>query len=112
MSAWSFAIVNGRLAEVHFDDRKRIYGHCYVVREEYKTKQELRWIDEDTKRLRIVYRNKKYKQVKKIKNGKLALVKHLKIAHFDTSKKNMSPAFDTAEDLIAWLNRDRKAKTR
>ncbi len=83
MSTWSFAIVNGRLAEVHFDEHKRIYGYCYVKREEYKTKQEQRWITEDTKRLRIVYRNKKYKQVKKLKSGKLIMVKNLKIARFD-----------------------------
>lgn len=80
MSTWSFAIVNGRLAEVHFDDHKRIYGYCYVERNNYKTKQEQRWIDEDTKRLRIVYRNKKYKQVKKSKSGKLILVKNIKTA--------------------------------
>lgn len=63
--SWSFAIVNNRLAEIFFDKKKSgeisINGYCYVKKEEYKTKQERKWIDEDTKHIRVVFRNKKYK---------------------------------------------------
>lgn len=91
MGIWCFAIVNNRLAEVHFDEHGGVYGHYYVNRADYKTKQEQRWIDADAKRLRIVYRNKRYKQVKKSKSGKLILVKNLKIARIDIPKKKRSP---------------------
>lgn len=65
--SWSFAIVNNRLAEIFFDERKskkekiNVWGHCYVKKEEYKTKQEQRWIEKDTKHVKVVYRNRKYK---------------------------------------------------
>ena len=62
---WCFAIVNKKLAEVHFDEtkdgRKKITGHCFVRRNEYTTKQEQKWIREDTKRVRVTYRNGRYK---------------------------------------------------
>lgn len=65
--SWCFAIVNNRLAEVYFDKTKtgksKIWGHCYVKKEEYKTQREQKWIEEDTKRVRVVYRNKKYKLI-------------------------------------------------
>ena len=61
---WLFAIVNNRLAEIYFDETKtgklKIWGHCYVRKEDYKTKQEQKWIKQDTKYLKLVYRNKKY----------------------------------------------------
>lgn len=62
MGIWCFAIVNGRLAEIFYDDRKRVCGHCYVNRKDYKTKQEQKWIEQDTKKLRFVWRNKQYRQ--------------------------------------------------
>lgn len=61
---WCFAIVNGRLSEIFFDGRgnaKRVWGHCYVHRNNYVTKQERNWIEQDTKRSRFVYRNKTYR---------------------------------------------------
>lgn len=63
---WSFAIVNGRLAEIFFDEKKkkgarRIRTHCYVKKSEYKTKREQKWIREDTGHVQISYRNKKYR---------------------------------------------------
>ena len=65
--SWSLGIVNGRLAGIFFDRRKdgavRVKGHCYVTREEYPTKKEQRWIDEDCKHVRFVYRNKKYRKI-------------------------------------------------
>lgn len=65
MSHWSFAIVNGKLAEVHYDKMKdgsiKLYGHCYVKASEYKTKQEKKYIKDDTKKMQFSWRKKKYK---------------------------------------------------
>ncbi len=65
---WSFAIVNGRLAEIFFEERKKkgrrtIWAHCYVQKTEYRTKKEQEMIEADTKRVRLSYRNKQYKLV-------------------------------------------------
>lgn len=61
---WSFAIVNNKLAEIYFDKNKKsrakIRGHCYVKKEEYKTKQEQKWIIKDTKKIRLKYQKRKY----------------------------------------------------
>lgn len=61
---WSFALVNNRLAEVFFE-RKRgkivFIGHAYVKESEYTTKKEKRWIEEDTTKIRLVYRKGEYK---------------------------------------------------
>lgn len=68
--SWCFAIVNNRLAEIYFDRKKngriKAWGHCYVRKKEYKTRQEQKWIREDTKRMRAIYRNKKYRLVEPI----------------------------------------------
>jgi hypothetical protein len=65
MSHWSFGVVNGRLAEITHDQMKdgtiKLYGHCYVKANEYKTKQEKKWIEKDTEKIRFSWRNKKYK---------------------------------------------------
>jgi len=65
---WCFATINGRLGEIYFkkdkNGRSKIYGHCYVRKEDFKTKEEKSWIEFDTKKGRIVYRNKKYKLTK------------------------------------------------
>lgn len=60
MGNWSFAIVNGRLVEIHFDRKYGFWGHCYVKRSEYKTKQERRWIKQDTAQNRFTYRKGYY----------------------------------------------------
>lgn len=64
---WCFAIVNGKLAEIYFDKKKndqpKIWGHCYVKREDYKVEQEQRCIDKDTKQVKLLYRNKEYKLI-------------------------------------------------
>ena len=61
---WSFAIINNKLAEIHFDKTKtgkpKFRGHCYVKKSEYKTKQEQKMIADDIKMYRFTYRNKKY----------------------------------------------------
>ena len=63
--SWCFAIVNNKLAEIFFDKNKNgqneISAHCYIEKEDYKSKQEQKWIKQDTKRVKLVYRNKKYK---------------------------------------------------
>jgi len=69
--SWCFAKVNGRLAEIYFDredieDEPKMMGHCYVSADEYKTKKEQKWIEQDTKRYQFSYRNKVYRD--KIKN--------------------------------------------
>lgn len=68
--SWCFALVNGRLAEVFFDNEKKsepkIFGHCYVRKEEYKTKREQKMIENDTNRFQLSYSNKMYRD--KIKN--------------------------------------------
>ena len=62
--SWSFAIVNGKLAEIFFDRKKNgdpiMLGFCYVKKSEYKTKREKQYIKTDTKKYRLTYRNKKY----------------------------------------------------
>lgn len=66
---WCFAIINNRLGEIYFDKKKnsriKILGHCYVKREDFKTKQEQKCITADIKKVRVVYRNKKYRLIKK-----------------------------------------------
>ena len=66
-SLWAFALINGRLAEFHYEISKEkfymTYGHCYVKRNEYKTKKEQTWIDKDTKKYRFTYRKEKYRKV-------------------------------------------------
>ena len=60
---WCFTIINSRLAEIFFEKKGKsvkFLGHCYVKKEEYKTRQEQRWIAEDTKRVRLRYQKRKY----------------------------------------------------
>lgn len=62
---WSFAKVNNRLAEIDFSRRGKgvkITGHYYVKSEEYKTKQEQRWIREDIEKFQFSFRKGVYKR--------------------------------------------------
>ena len=64
-NAWSFAIVNNRLAEIHFETGKGllgVWGHCCVKRSEYKTKIEQKMIESDIKKFNLIYQNKVYKE--------------------------------------------------
>ncbi len=65
---WSFAIVNNKLAEIYFDRDKngnqKITNHCYVKKEDYKTKHEQKMIETDIKRIKVVYRKGEYKVIK------------------------------------------------
>ncbi|MDO8593964.1 MAG: hypothetical protein Q7R93_00415 [bacterium] len=63
-TGWSFALLNGRLAEIYFEVGKGlagISGHGYVNREWYKTKYEQKMIETDIKKYNLTYRNKKYR---------------------------------------------------
>lgn len=63
---WSFGIVNGRLAEIYFEKKKGKFlpfGHAYVKASEYITKREKSWIQEDSKKIKFVYRLKKYSKI-------------------------------------------------
>lgn len=63
---WSFAILNNRLAEIYFEPRKgkpKILGHVFVKKEEYKTKKEKKYIEEDTLKFRLTYKNGKYSRL-------------------------------------------------
>ena len=63
--SWSFAIVNGRIAEIFFDvtgnGYMEILSHAYVRSEEYTTKKERNWLRKDTARYRFSYRKKTYR---------------------------------------------------
>lgn len=63
---WSFAIINGKLAEIYFEKNKgkiKFLGHCYVKRSEYKTKYEIKAIKLGTKKVKLSYQKGKYKQL-------------------------------------------------
>lgn len=61
---WCFAIVNGKLAEIFFDqgkEEKVFLGHAYVEESEYKTKKERAWIKKDTIKYHFSYRKGLYR---------------------------------------------------
>ena len=63
---WCFAIINGRLAEIFFEkkgNKIKFLGHSYVKKGEYKTKEELKSIGEDTKKFKFSCRKSIYKQL-------------------------------------------------
>jgi len=61
-SHWAFAIINGRLAEIHWHqiskDSIMPWAHAYVKRSAYKTKHEQKMIDVDIKKYIFTYRKK------------------------------------------------------
>ena len=79
-SWWSFGMINGKLAEFHFEIKKGkfyfTYGHCYVKREEFKTRREQKMIDEDIKKYQFTYRKGKYR---KVGDSTPLLVKHFEL---------------------------------
>lgn len=61
--SWSFAIINNKLAEVFYEKKGKtitFLNHCYVKVNEYKTKKEQNYIKQDTKELKLTFRNQKY----------------------------------------------------
>ncbi|MBU0476426.1 hypothetical protein KKB68_00195 [Patescibacteria group bacterium] len=74
-NGWCFAMINGRLAEIYFDKKQGIYGHCYVQRKEY-TKKEKKMIDSDILKYQFVYRKGCYTDRKrKIKQKAITIDK-------------------------------------
>ena len=64
---WCFAIVNGKLAEIHFKKGLGMWGHAYVKREEF-SKTEQKMIDKDIKKYVFSYRKGHYyDKLRKIK---------------------------------------------
>lgn len=67
-TGWCFALINNRLAEIYFyrtkTGKSKIWAHAYIRRDKLKTKHEQHLIDVDTKRVKLVYRNKKYHKKK------------------------------------------------
>jgi len=57
---WCFAMVNGRLAEIHFDKKYGVFGHCYVKKKEYTTKKEQEMIKADIKKCQFICRGGYY----------------------------------------------------
>ena len=57
---WCFAIINGRLGEIHFRKGIGIWAHSYEDRTSYKTKAEQRMIDTDIKKYQFTYRKGYY----------------------------------------------------
>ncbi len=64
---WCFAKINNRLGEIYFEKKKsgqiKFLGHCYIKKEDLKTREERNDLKEDVKKFKIIYRNKKYKIV-------------------------------------------------
>jgi len=54
-SGWCFALVNGRLAEIHFDKKFGVWAHSFENKSSYKTKKEKQWIDSDIKKFQLKY---------------------------------------------------------
>lgn len=64
---WCFGKVNGKLAEVFFEKRRGKsvpYAHCLVQKEEYKTREEQKWIEKDIKKVNLSFKNNVYSSLK------------------------------------------------
>jgi len=64
---WSFGLVNRRLAEIFFNrnnGKVKFTGHAFVKKEDYKTKHEIKWIEEEIERVKLTCRQGKYAWVK------------------------------------------------
>lgn len=65
---WCFAKVNGKLAEIYFEERRgknKVCAHCFVDEKDYKTKQEKKWIESDTKKFKFSFKKGKYTNLTK-----------------------------------------------
>lgn len=63
--SWSFGLINGKLAEIFFDKigrGVRFRGHAFVDKKDYTTKKEQKWIESDTKKVKLIYKDSKYKK--------------------------------------------------
>lgn len=62
---WSYALINGRLAEIYFDKQggKPIFkGHSYIKPTETFTKVEARALEHDIQTTQLTYYAKRYRQ--------------------------------------------------
>ncbi|MEK7470889.1 MAG: hypothetical protein AAB622_02735 [Patescibacteria group bacterium] len=69
---WCFGKVNGKLAEVYFEEKRgknEIYAHCFVDEKDYKTKREKMWIKEDTKKFKFSFKNSKYTDLQEFREN-------------------------------------------
>ncbi len=98
---WSFAKVNGRLAEIHFDKKYGVYAHAYVKRSEYKTKREQKMIDVDIKKCQFIYRKGYY--IDKLRGIKTRAPKFEEVFP-EIKRKNISGPFHSSESLKKELN--------
>lgn len=63
---WSYALINGRLAEIYFDKiGEKIFfkGNCYVRARDTFTKREVRAIQHDINHTQLTYYRKKYRHL-------------------------------------------------
>jgi hypothetical protein len=64
---WCFATINNRLGEIYFEKKKtgriKFLGHCYIKKEDFKIKKQRNVLEEDIKKFKIIYRNKKYRLI-------------------------------------------------
>ena len=77
---WCFGLVNGRLAEIFFEKKGRIFvflGHTYIRGSDYKTKREKYWIKNDIDKIQLSYSKGMYKKTAKIKLGECLKNNHL-----------------------------------
>ena len=66
-NGWCFALINGRTAEIYFNEKVGPYAHCCIERKEY-SKREQKMIDFDIKKHQFSYRKGYYfDKLKKIR---------------------------------------------
>ncbi|MBI2623254.1 MAG: hypothetical protein HYW65_01605 [Candidatus Liptonbacteria bacterium] len=82
---WSFARINGRYAEIYFNE-KGIYGHCYVNRREYSVTEQ-RMMDTDIKRCTFTYRGRLYFDQRRGIKSKIAKIREKKENGIDSREK-------------------------
>lgn len=93
-------IVNGRLAEIHFD-KKYAIAHCYVTREEY-SKREQKMIDADIKKYRFIYRKGYY--IDKL-NGIKTRAPRPEEVFPEIKHKNIVGPFHSAKEMMESLEK-------
>ena len=92
---WCFAIVNNRLAEIHFAKGLGIWAHAFVKRSEFHTKKEQKMIDEDIKKCIFSYQKGfYYDKIRKIKHK----VKKIKKVFPDLHKRGK--VLSSLKDLV------------
>lgn len=64
---WCFATINGRLAEIYFEDKPKLkfLGHTYIKNEDYTSKKEKLLIEKDLTKYRFTYRKGVYEPTHK-----------------------------------------------